>query len=308
MPYTKLFNSIITSSLWMEPDHTRIVWITMLALADKNGEVQASVPGLARLAGVPVESCRVALTALTSPDPDSRTKVLEGRRIVEIDGGWELVNHAKYRRMASEEDAREANAKRQSRHRARAEEVTENNGMSLESNAPVTPLDHKQSTEAKADAEAKPIKKKKAAAPLKILTADILPLLTDEFRNSSFMEAWAGFVEHRKSIKASLTDLAVKRFASDFTEWGCDRSVFAINKTIKSGKWSGIFYPEDFRGVTSTKTTPREMTADIRAEQERSKAACDKAAWEQAEDLQRMLEKANRPPCAPGELEEIFEE
>lgn len=50
------------------------------------------------------------------------------------------------------------------------------------------------------------------------------------------------------------------------------------------------------------------MTADDRAEQERRKAACDKAAREQAEELQRMLEEANRPPCAPGELEEIFEE
>ena len=49
------------------------------------------------------------------------------------------------------------------------------------------------------------------------------------------------------------------------------------------------------------------MTADDREEQERRKAACDKAAREQAEELQRMLEEANRPPCAPGELEEIFE-
>ena len=60
--------------------------------------------------------------------------------------------------------------------------------------------------------------------------------------------------------------------------------------------------------TTSASAPTRQMTADDRAEQERRKAACDKAAWEQAEELQRMLEKANRPPCAPGELEEIFEE
>jgi hypothetical protein len=149
MAYTKLFNSIITSTLWLESDHTRLVWITMLALADKNGEVQASIPGLAKLAGVPVASCRDALKCLSDPDPDSRTKVAEGRRIVEIPGGWELINHAKYRRMASEEDARESNAKRQARHRSRNAPVTGDN-------ASVTPDDHKQraDTEPKAEAEA----------------------------------------------------------------------------------------------------------------------------------------------------------
>ena len=58
----------------------------------------------------------------------------------------------------------------------------------------------------------------------------------------------------------------------------------------------------------TTTSTSRQMTADDRAEQERRKAACDKAAREQADELHRMLEEANRPPCAPGELEEIFEQ
>lgn len=144
MPYTKLFNSIITSSLWLEPDQTRLVWITMLALADKNGEVQASVPGLARLAGVPLDACQTALAALSAPDPHSRTKIAEGRRIVEIDGGWELINHPKYRKMASEEDKREQNANRQARHRARNAGVTGSNNKSRASNGKVTPEGHKQ--------------------------------------------------------------------------------------------------------------------------------------------------------------------
>lgn len=155
--YTKLFNSIITSTLWLEPDHTRLVWITMLALADKNGEVQASVPGLAKMAGVPVEACRSALECLSSPDPDSRSKEVEGRRIVEIEGGWELINHSKYRRMASEEDARENNARRQARHRERNDGVTHSNGTSRKGSGEVTPYDHKQkqSKQSKQRAEAK---------------------------------------------------------------------------------------------------------------------------------------------------------
>lgn len=120
MAYTKLFNSIVTSTIWTEDDRTRIVWITMLALADKNGEVQGSVPGLARIAGVPVEDCRKAIGKFLSPDPDSRTQDDEGKRIEVIDGGWALLNHDKYRRMASKEDALEANATRQRRYQAKA--------------------------------------------------------------------------------------------------------------------------------------------------------------------------------------------
>lgn len=119
MAYTKLFHSIVTSTIWMESDQTRIVWITMLALSNRHGEVQASVPGLARIAGVSEPDCQTALTAFLSPDLHSRTKTFEGRRITEIEGGWELINHAKYRHMASREDARQKNAERQHRFRER---------------------------------------------------------------------------------------------------------------------------------------------------------------------------------------------
>ena len=117
MSYTKLFNSIITSTIWAEDDKTRILWITMLALSDKNGEVQSSIPGLARLAGVSVSECEDALTKFLSPDPYSRTPDDEGRRIETIPGGWALLNHGKYREMASREEQKESAAERQRRHR-----------------------------------------------------------------------------------------------------------------------------------------------------------------------------------------------
>jgi len=93
----------------------------MLACADKNGEIQASVPGLARIAGVPVYDCRIAIGKFLSPDPDSRTKDDEGRRIEEIDGGWALLNFRKYRDMATKEDLMAAEAARKARYRAKLE-------------------------------------------------------------------------------------------------------------------------------------------------------------------------------------------
>lgn len=119
MPYTKLFQTILTSTLWMEDDHTRIVWLTILAMKDQHGQVLASIPGLANIARVPVESCRAAIKKFMQPDPDSRTKFADGRRLEEIDGGWIVLNHDKYRAMESGEDRKVKTAERQRRFRDR---------------------------------------------------------------------------------------------------------------------------------------------------------------------------------------------
>ena len=122
--YTKLFNSIVTSSIWAEDDKTRIVWVTILALADQHGEVHAAVPGLARIASVPLEDCQRAIEKLLAPDPYSRTPDCDGRRIEKIDGGWAVINYAKYRRMASDIDRREKATERKRRQRDRHTGVT----------------------------------------------------------------------------------------------------------------------------------------------------------------------------------------
>ena len=118
--YTKLADSILTSTIWMEDDQTRIVWLTLMAMKDKNGEVQASVPGLANVARVSVDACRLAIDKFLSPDLDSRTKDDEGRRLEVIDGGWFLINHEKYRDLASDDDRKRKSAIRQQRARDKA--------------------------------------------------------------------------------------------------------------------------------------------------------------------------------------------
>jgi hypothetical protein len=105
--FTKLFSSITESTIWCEDDRTRIVWITMLAMANKNGFVFGSAPGLANRARVPVQAVRVALAKFQQPDPDSRTKDFEGRRIAEIDGGWKLLTYDKHRSIRDEEERKE---------------------------------------------------------------------------------------------------------------------------------------------------------------------------------------------------------
>lgn len=120
--YTKLFSSITESTVWMESSDVRIVWVTMLAMKDRRGRVWASVPGLANRARVSLEACEEALRKFLAPDPYSRTKDFEGRRIEEIDGGWRLLNWKKFRDLEDDEIVREQTRERVQRHREKKRE------------------------------------------------------------------------------------------------------------------------------------------------------------------------------------------
>jgi len=119
--YAKLWSSVTRSSLWQrESNEVRILFITMLAIADAEGYVGSSVPGLAKEACLAVEEIRDALNVLESPDPDSRDPANEGRRIKKAHRGWIILNYRKHRdgeqrRTRRREQARE----RQKRLRAR---------------------------------------------------------------------------------------------------------------------------------------------------------------------------------------------
>src|SRR3990167_4850650 len=144
MSYTKLHQSLLTSSVWLLDSDIRVVWITLLAMADQDGIVEGSVPGLARIAGVSREACDRALAVLSAPDEDSRTKTDEGRRLRTLDDGrgWEVINYHEHRARASREEAKTKAAVRQQRKRDRdamSRAVTGSNGNVTDSNALVTP-------------------------------------------------------------------------------------------------------------------------------------------------------------------------
>lgn len=119
--WTKLFSSIVTSSIWCEDDKTVRVWTGFLALADKDGVVEGSIPGLANVMRVSDEDFRAILAKLMAPDLDSRSKANDGRRLEEIPGGWRILNHAAYRKKADPGEGSRAPYYREYRARKRAE-------------------------------------------------------------------------------------------------------------------------------------------------------------------------------------------
>ncbi len=118
--YTKLFSSIITSTIWREKNETRILWITMLAMKDRDGVIESSLPGLADMARLSIEDTLDSLKILQAPDEYSGTQDHEGRRIEQIaNNKWFVLNHEKWRQKMNADERREYNRVKQQESRQR---------------------------------------------------------------------------------------------------------------------------------------------------------------------------------------------
>lgn len=123
--FTKMFEAMLTSSVWMLDMPTRIVWVALLLASDADGYVEGSVAGFAHKARVTVEEMRAAIEILASPDPDSRTPDHEGRRIEAVDGGWVILNHPKYRLQGQAKEGSRAPYHREWRRKQREKAFSE---------------------------------------------------------------------------------------------------------------------------------------------------------------------------------------
>lgn len=121
--YVKLFQKILDSTIWLEDHATRIVWITLLAMCDENGLVDAPMPAIANRARVRVEECEAAMMKFQQPDPYSRTPDNDGRRIEKAEVGWLILNHRKYREMMSLEHRREYKKLKAQEYREQARQM-----------------------------------------------------------------------------------------------------------------------------------------------------------------------------------------
>jgi hypothetical protein len=102
--YTPVFDTVFQGTLcgkWP----TLPVWLTILPMADKNGQIDMTYQHISAVSGWPVDLLKQAIAELTAPDPESRSSEKEGRRLELIDPlnrqwGWRVINHAAYREKA----------------------------------------------------------------------------------------------------------------------------------------------------------------------------------------------------------------
>ncbi len=255
--FTKLFNSILDSTVWCESNETRILWFTLLAMSDKDGVISAAVPGLANRARLTMEQTLDGLEKFMGPDKYSRTPDFEGRRIEPVDGGWRLLNHAKYRRLLSADERREyfRLKKREQRAKTDGKSLTANDqpanivkDMSTMSTNVKDMSSESTHTEAEAEAEAEKRKQKTtlvaaqrekvASLPKKETTTAEIPIA---LRTPRFEAAWAEWNAYRKERRiAAYKPIGARKQLEKLVELGEDRAVAAIEFSIRQG-YQGIY-------------------------------------------------------------------
>lgn len=120
--YSKLDCGIIHSTVWQEAHDVRVTWITLLAMCDATGCVRAAIPAIAKVVDVKTPRMVEIIELFCSPDPYSRTKDNDGRRLEEIDGGWQILNYGKYREGLKQPDTTASQRKQRERDRKKQEE------------------------------------------------------------------------------------------------------------------------------------------------------------------------------------------
>lgn len=133
--WTPLFSKIVDSSLWLEPDHVRIVFITLLAKKDADFVVRGSAFNIAQWSKKTEKEVVDALRRLSSPDKKRlEPQPHEGRRIQKVEDGWLILNGKYYRELmvAANERARKrrwaAQKRAQEREERKANRAAEKHG------------------------------------------------------------------------------------------------------------------------------------------------------------------------------------
>jgi hypothetical protein len=155
MGFVKLHEQIFQSSIVEEDIVTRWVWICLLLLCDKNGNIYGTRAALARQANVEQFELDGSLHVLMAPDPDSTSKEEGGRRIIEAGPNLlHCVNYRHYRGLKDPDEEKEKIRLRVAKHRAKKKEEERNDGNKnvTESN----PIAESRGREQKAEAESPP--------------------------------------------------------------------------------------------------------------------------------------------------------
>ena len=107
MGFTKLDDSILTSSIMKLDSATFKVWIAILSQTkpheEYGGVCRLTIPYIAESCHLSLEQVEQSCALLEAPDKYSRSRVLEGRRLVRNDDGWQVVNYQKYREYSHSE-------------------------------------------------------------------------------------------------------------------------------------------------------------------------------------------------------------
>ncbi len=237
--YTPLFNSLTRGSLcgrW--PDIG--LWAVILSLSDRHGVVDMHPNAIAALTGLPADEVVACMERFCQPDPESRSKDADGRRLVLIDEGrtwgWRIVNHGRYRDKARKaaydaartESGRDAERKREERASRRV---------------PTCP-DSSRPTNTNTDANIKPPSPdgeggagggRKRPSPAPTPPPEGLD-----------MQAWERWEQYRREIRKPIKPASMLAAQRKLAGFGADQAAI-VEQSIANG-WQGLFPLKDDSG------------------------------------------------------------
>lgn len=229
--YNKLFTKILDSSIWLAPDPHRLVWITLIAAMDEDGNAMfACVDNLAARARVSVKQAEAAVKDFEAPDRKSGDQDNDGRRIERIPGGWLVLNAHKYRSMVTKTIIREQTRIRTEKWRA-----------SKRGDAPVTQSDETVTT-SEALALSKAVNKEARTQTPKWRQHGVLDYSTVKNLDLKWWELWLAHrrAEHRPKYKTTKVAEALAKHPPTV-------QAAAIEMSMDKG-WQGLF-PEKLNGT-----------------------------------------------------------
>lgn len=120
--YAKIFSQILDSSIARDPNLRRM-FQDLLILADSDGVVDMTFFAISQRLVIPEDEIRLQIDKLCKPDPQSRSKNDDGRRLIKIDEsrewGWLIVNYVKYANTRDEDSRKKQVREAVARHRAK---------------------------------------------------------------------------------------------------------------------------------------------------------------------------------------------
>lgn len=221
--FAKVFSQIFDSSI-AEDYNCRRMFMDLLVLSDSDGVVDMTPEAISRRTNVPMEQVVKYIAELCAPDPASRSKVHEGRRLISLtedrDWGWRIVNFHHYRKIRDEEARRSyfRDAKRKQRKKQNKESKT--------SGGQVVDTGGLARNVASTSSSSETFRSKKGEPP------SVLAVM------NGFCAEWDNFVEHRKAKKQPTTTRAAELLLTELAKRPKE-AVAALQTAIMRG-WTGF--------------------------------------------------------------------
>jgi hypothetical protein len=242
MPFVKLDCGILSSTLWVDRPG-REVFITALLMAEPKevieplpqiatdtldytgfvvppgwyGWVDAAGVGIVGRAGVERDVGIESLKRLASPDPESRSKAFEGRRLVRVDGGYVVLNFMEYRDRdytSAERSKRWRERQRAKRHAVSTVTVNDTTRETVSSHRDITQAEAEAYTErsrSKHFTEPTPrpsppasLRKERSATAIPLDFAEFWKVYPNKTGKGAALKAWT---KHTPTLSAVLKAL-----------------------------------------------------------------------------------------------------